>query len=117
MESQKFTLASRVRSHAGEFNDVLHVRSLGGFDECALPFNKALRNRRQQEHLFHTLQSNIECLRLIEVACRQLDIRPLEMGGFAGIAYEGAHMLSLSRQLPDKFLSVVSSCSSDQDHR
>src|SRR5262249_47427648 len=102
--------------HAGELDHMLHLCASGGFDKSALPLNKTLGDGREQERFFHVAQSRAECLRLIEVPRRQFDIRPFEISGLVGIAHERAHLLPERGGLSDNFLSVSSSCSSNQYH-
>src|SRR5215813_9816351 len=95
---------------------MLHPGASGALDKSRLPVYGTFRDGRQQKRFFNALQGRIECLGLIKVAHSQLDARALQTRSLRRIAHERANGLPHSGQLSDKFLSVISSCSSDQYH-
>src|SRR5215831_13254252 len=117
METQQFGRGARVGPHAGELDHMLHPGASVGLDKSRLPVYGTFCDGRQEKRPFHPLQGCIECLGLIKVAHSQLDVRALETRSLGRIAHERVNPLPHSGQLSDKFLSVVSCCSSDQNHK
>src|SRR5215510_13237202 len=117
METQQFGGLARVGPNAGELDHMLHPDASGSLDKSRLPVYRTFRDGCQQKRFFNALQGRIECLGLIKVAHSQLNVRALETRCLGRIAHERANRLPHSGQLSDKFLSVVSCCSTDQNHK
>src|SRR5215813_11935288 len=117
METQQFGRGARVSPYSGELDHMIDPGASGALDKSRLPVYRTFCDRRQEKRLLHAPQGCVECLGLIKVAHSQLDVRALETRSLGRIAHECANPLPHGGQLSDKFLSVVSCCSSDQNHK